>query len=205
MASKSLLIDTATVVFQAGVLEGDRFLAFFSSINDTLPGFFTLVAPLVSDFDFDEIIFCEGPGKTVGIRLALMFTRIFRTIHPRVRTYSYGTFALIDRIRAALLPDAAGLVCIPKNTTQFYISEGNRITLADHNALQSRKKTIYCLETQPLKSAHRDMIFVKYNLENHATTLRQIITPNGTIETAYDPQNDYKKWHPTFHNSLQNR
>ncbi|MDR0590431.1 MAG: hypothetical protein LBG09_01050 [Puniceicoccales bacterium] len=201
MASKSLLIDTATVVFQAGVLEGDRFLTFFLSINDTLPGFFTLMAPFVGGFDFDEIIFCEGPGKTIGIRVALMFTHIFKIMHPEIRTYSYSTFALIDRIRATLLPDAAGLVCIPKNTTQFYISEGNRITLMDYDALRSRKKILYCLETQPLKSAHRDITFIKYNLENHATVLRQISAPNDAIETAYDPQNDYKKWHPTFHNS----
>jgi hypothetical protein len=201
MASKSLVIDTATVIFQAGVLEGDHFLTFSSSINNTLPGFFTLMAPLVDGWDFDEIIFCDGPGKTAGIRLALMFTRIFKITRPQIRTYSYSTFALIDRIRTALFPDAAGLICIPKNATQFYISEGNQVTLVDYDTLRSQGKPLFCLETQPLKLAHRDMTFVKYNLQNYATVLRQIIASNNTIETPYDPQNNYKKWHPTFLNS----
>ncbi|MDR1303348.1 MAG: hypothetical protein LBJ81_01860 [Puniceicoccales bacterium] len=200
MAPQSLLIDTATAAFQAGVLEGDRLLTFSLSINNTFPGFFTLLAPFVDGFDFDEIIFCEGPGKTSGIRAALMFTRIFKIMRPQIRTYSYGTFALIDRIRAALLPDAAGLVCIPKNTTQFYISDENRVTLVDFDVLRARGKPIFCLETQPLKLAHRDITFIKYNLKNYATVLRQISAPNDAIETAYDPQNDYKKWHPTFRN-----
>jgi hypothetical protein len=193
MVLKSLVIDAATITFQAGILEGNQFIAFSSSSDDTLSGFFSILSLFINNFHWDEIIFCEGPGKLIGIRLTLMFIRIFKIIHPRVRIYSYGTLAFVDCIRHSLSLPPESLLCVPKNNGQYYIFERNQTFPVGREALPWQKRPIHCLTThhrEPL-----DPIFtpVKYHLKDHADALRMIITPNEAIETAYDPHNEYKK------------
>jgi hypothetical protein len=202
MALKSLVIDASTVTVQAGVLEGDRFVAFSSSTNDTLSGFFSTLSPFLNDFHYNEIIFCEGPGKLIGIHSTLMFTRIAKIIHPHIRIYSYSTLAFIDRIRHYLSLPPEGLLCASKNNMQYYIFDNNQISLVEDEVLQRRKEPIYCLSTHHRKSLNHSLIPIKYNLKNHADVLRTIITPNEAIETAYDPQNEYKKWNSLRHKSI---
>jgi hypothetical protein len=193
----SLVIDTSTVLHQAGILEGNRFIAFSSSEDDTLAGFFSILSPFLNNFHCGEIIFCEGPGKLLGIRSALMFTRIAKIVHPHIRTYSYGNLVLVDRIRNRLALPLGSPICVPKNNGQYYIFDGNQMTLVGYEALRSHQSPIHCLSTHHRGSPNRALIPMTYNLRNHADILRTIITPNETAETPYDPQNEYKKWTPS--------
>ncbi|MDR3317437.1 MAG: hypothetical protein LBS71_01375 [Puniceicoccales bacterium] len=202
MAIKSLIIDASTAVFQAGILKGDRFSNFSSSINDTLGGFFALITPFADDLDVEEIIFCEGPGKLLGIRATIMFTRILTVAHPLIYTYSYNTLALVDKMRAILNISPEGTICVPKNNTQYYILEGTQISLTDYEGLQLQRKPIYCLATHHRALKNHDLIPIQYNLEAHGNILRGIIVANKVIETAYDPQNEYKKWDSIRHKNI---
>jgi hypothetical protein len=229
MSSPSLLVDASTVLFQGGILETDRFLTFQSSPDDTLDGFFNFIEPIFNAFDFDGVIFCEGPGKLIGIRATLMFTRLFKVLHPRSKIYSYNTLTLAERIlgvhasknkeniskfsgdcgesngpQKLLINDKStatreNLVCVRKNTTQYYILQDNQIRSIDRATLESLGKRIYLIATR--RDEMEDPLFIplSYALENYGTIIREIITQNEAVETAYDPQNEYVKWEPLRH------
>jgi hypothetical protein len=198
MISKSLVIDASTITFQVGMLEGNQFTTFSSSSDDTLSGFFSILSPFINHPHWDEIIFCEGPGKLMGIRSTLLFTRIFKIIHPYIRIYSYSTLVFVDRIRHCLPLPPESLLCAPKNNEECYIFEHNQIFSTKHEALQQRKEAIHCIATHHRKSSNKWPNLIKYHLEDHGHVLRTIMTPNETVQTAYDPHNEYKK------NGIQN-
>ncbi|MDR1590819.1 MAG: hypothetical protein LBR92_02365 [Puniceicoccales bacterium] len=195
MAVQSLVIEASTAVHQIGVLEGDRFATFFSSTEGTLMGFFSILSQFSSDFHYDEIIFCEGPGQMLGIRSAIMFTRIAKIIHPHIRTYTYNNLVLVDRIRNRLLLPIEGLLCVRKGQTQHYIFEDDHIFPINNETLWCRTNPIYRLATHHHEMPDRALP-ITYDLRNHGDILRTVITPNEAIETTYDSQNEYKKWTP---------
>jgi hypothetical protein len=197
MASESLVIDTSTVLHQVGILTGNQFSAFSSSTDDTLSGFFATLSPFLNNFRYSEIIFCEGPGKLLGIRSTLMFTRIAKIVHPHIRIYSYSNLVFVDRIRNRLTLPSESPICVPKSNGQYYIFDGNQITLVGDEVLQCSPKPIHCLSIHHREPPNRAFISMTYDLGNHADVLRTIITPNETIETPYDSQNEYKKWIPS--------
>jgi hypothetical protein len=199
MASRSLVIDASTVVFQAGILEGDRFSTFSATKDDTLAGFFPLLAPFLKDFRCDEIIFCEGPGKLIGIRTTLMLVHILKIVHPHSRIYSYDALVLANRIRNRLSVPAEGLICASKSSAQYYIFEDGHITVVDTEHLRCRKNPLYCLATHHRETTAFPVIPLTYDLRDHIDFLPTIIAPNPAISTAYDPLNDYKKWVPLRH------
>jgi hypothetical protein len=105
MALKSLVIDASTNAFQAGILEEDRFVDYRFSDEDTLVGFFAMLTPITKGFQFEEVIFCQGPGKLIGIRATVMFLRVLQIAHPDIKIYSYSNLALAHKIRNPLLLD----------------------------------------------------------------------------------------------------
>ncbi|MDR2812443.1 MAG: hypothetical protein LBB05_01465 [Puniceicoccales bacterium] len=192
MALKSLVIDASTVVYQVGTLEGNRFTAFASSTDDTLPKFFSILSPFLNHFHYQEIIFCEGPGKLLGIHSTLMFSRIAKIIHPHIRIYSYSTLALAAYMRNRLSLPSESLFCVPRNSTQYYVFDNNSIVFAENEILQRQKAPAYCLTTHR-GTLNRAFIAITYDLRDYADILRTIIRPNEAVETIYDPQNEYKK------------
>ncbi|MDR2371952.1 MAG: hypothetical protein LBD60_02280 [Puniceicoccales bacterium] len=193
----SLVIDTSTILHQVGILEGNQFTTFSSSGNDTLAGFFSILSTFLNNFHYSEIIFCEGPGKLLGIRSTLMFARIAKIIHPHIRIYSYSNLVFVDRIRNRLALPPGSLICVPRNNGQYYIFDGNQITLVRDEELRCHQKPIYCLSIHHRESSNHALIPMTYGLGNHADILRTIITPNEAAETPYYSQNEYKKWIPS--------
>ncbi|MDR1435176.1 MAG: hypothetical protein LBI77_02105 [Puniceicoccales bacterium] len=233
MTFPSLLVDASTALFQGGVLEADRFSTFQFSPNDTLVGFFNFIAPIFNASAFDEIIFCEGPGKLIGIRATLMFTRVLKVIHPHIKIYSYNTLALAQRIlnghmsknrrNVSNFSDDYGenndpqklpknnknttvrenFICVRKNTTQYYIFQDNQIRSIDRRALESLGKRIHLIITQRDEAEDPLFIPLPYSLESYGTIIREIITENEAVESAYDPQNEYVKWKPLRHKNTE--
>jgi hypothetical protein len=192
----SLVIDASTVLHQVGSLEGNQFTTFSSSANDTLAGFFSILSPFLNNFHYSEIIFCEGPGKLLGIRSALMFTRIAKIVHPHIRIYSYSNLVFVDRIRNRLALPLGTPICVPKNNGQYYIFDDNQITLVGDEALRCHQTPIYCLSIHHRNPLNHAFIPITYDLGNHADMLQTIIIPNEAVETPYDSQNEYRKWIP---------
>lgn len=170
---------------------------FSSSTEGTLTGFFATLSQFLNNFYYSEIIFCEGPGQLLGIRSALMFTRIAKIIHPHTRTYAYSNLALLDRIRNRLSLSTEGILCVRRNRTQHYIFEDGHIFSIDDAALRHRTTPIYRLVTQRHETPDPLFIPVTYDSRDHTDILRTVITPHDATEIIYDSQNEYKKWTPS--------
>lgn len=102
MGLKSLVVDASTNVFQAGILEEDHFLEFFSTTDDTLTGFFDLLLQTIKSSVFEEVIFCQGPGKLLGIRATLMFVQVLKIVRPELSVRVYNSLALANKIQNPL-------------------------------------------------------------------------------------------------------
>ncbi|MDR2200502.1 MAG: hypothetical protein LBN94_00080 [Puniceicoccales bacterium] len=189
MSPKILLIDAATNLFQTGIFQNNQWLFFRSSSEDNLAGFFKLIKPIFEKFTPSRVIFCEGPGKLIGIRSTLMLLRIFKMIHPRLQIDSYTSLALAHHIDGS-----SSSVCVAKNRDQYYVFQDNRIGLVDRKTLSALGRPIHCLETQRNLQPDGDFISVKYDLQAHVQAIQDFAIPNESITTAYDPQDEYKKW-----------
>lgn len=99
MVLRSLVIDAASRIFQVGTIENGHFIEFLSSEDHTVIGLFNLLEQIISENKFSEVIFCEGPGKTIGIRATLMFLRILKIVQPQMKIYSYTSLELAYKMR----------------------------------------------------------------------------------------------------------
>jgi tRNA A37 threonylcarbamoyladenosine modification protein TsaB len=222
MSLKSLLIDTSTNVFQIGVLKENYFLDFFSSNDNALPDFFSLLTPILDNYTFEEVIFCQGPGKLIGIRTALMFLRVLKIIHPEIKIYSYNNLSLAHKIlnplpvnvpKIDLLTENSTenvsritfvtqysmrekIVCVRKNRSQYYVYSKGEIVIVDRKNLEMYGNPIYCLVTHDNVLLDATLIPMKYDLKECAEIIRSITSPSDAIETKFDPQGEYKKWKP---------
>jgi hypothetical protein len=230
MSSQSLVIDVATNVFQVGILERDHFAEYYYSHNTTLVEFFFLLQSVFKP-NFQEIIFCRGPGKLIGIRATLMFVRILKIMQPTIRIYAYDTLSLAygilkENILSGIAPQKSenkseeelvlpcrilnnsvvenrfspnDVVCLRKNSTQYYLYQNGKICLVQHNELEQRNRPVYCISTRQNEECDGPLIPVEYYLKDNGEVIRENMSLNNAIETEFDPENNYKQWKSIRH------
>ncbi|MDR1366299.1 MAG: hypothetical protein LBJ13_00075 [Puniceicoccales bacterium] len=228
MSSQSLVIDAATNVFQVGILEKDHFAEYYYSHDNTLIEFFSLLRSVFKP-NFQEIIFCRGPGKLIGIRATLMFVRILKIMQPAIKIYAYDAlsfaYGVLKRnisgeivqkksenrseeelvlphrilndsvIENHFLPN--DMVCLRKNSTQYYLYQNGKIALVQRNELGQR--AIYCVLTRQGEECDSPLIPMEYYLKDNGEVIRENMSPNNTIATEFDPENNYKQWKSIRH------
>lgn len=97
--SLSLVIDASTNIFQVGIMGEKEFIDFNTTENCTLNGLFELLDNFVSKYKFTYVIYCEGPGHTLGIRSTLMFLRILAISNPTIQIFSYTNLELAYKMQ----------------------------------------------------------------------------------------------------------
>ncbi|HCJ11693.1 MAG: hypothetical protein A2Y14_03920 [Verrucomicrobia bacterium GWF2_51_19] len=90
---KTLVIDSSLGTTQVGLgfgMEGDC----LTSETPTLESLFQLIDSLLQTHALSldrlgAIVYCEGPGSTLGIRIACMAIRTWKMLFPTLKIYSY--------------------------------------------------------------------------------------------------------------------
>lgn len=250
MVTRSLVVDAATNLFQAGILCDGRFVDFFLTDEDNLTGFFDMLKKVVRSEPFDRIIFCQGPGKLLGVRATLMFVRIMKIIRPELSIFSYDSLSMAHKLRNPLplegidfhhdededskweqlaeavddkdeidalefkkslkqtAPESTSMVqryiledmvCVRKNSTQFYIYGEGGPHLVDRTELEHQDVPVYYLPTSHENFDDSLLIPMKYNLEEGAEFIDELSSENSQIVTDFDPAGDFKEWSATRH------
>ncbi|MDE6576345.1 MAG: hypothetical protein K2L24_03040 [Opitutales bacterium] len=256
MVAQALVVDASTNRFQAGILAEDRFVEFFATEDDTVRGFFALLERIfAANPSFQRIIFCQGPGKLLGVRMTLMLVRVLKMTRPELEIFSYESLALAHKIRNPLslqdidwgsieneeeklqevaeasedtdeidalefrkslrnaVPDRPAIasqthpfedvVCVRKNSEQFYAYLNGHIKLVGRDVLEFQEGPVYSLPTTHNISDDPMLLPMVYDLEECAEYINMLATPNDSVDTNFDPQSDYRKWEPVPHSAVR--
>lgn len=177
---QALVIDASTNRFQAGILNDDRFVEFFATEDATVHGFFTLLEDIfAAQPTFQRVIFCQGPGKLLGIRMALMFVRVLKMTRPELAVFSYESLALAHKIRNPLALNI-DLNPVEDEESVLKIMTEEEADADEIDALEFRKSLRNAVSDRPAITSQthpfEDVVCVRKNREQFYAYL------NGQIE-----------------------
>ncbi len=99
-----LLLDSASSRIQAGLIRRDHPALWESAETDAGSGLFACVEKLIARAgspeqplpfaEIDAVLFCEGPGSVLGIRIAAVALRTWKTAYSQTH-YSYCSLAVV--------------------------------------------------------------------------------------------------------------
>lgn len=169
----SLVVDASSNLVQVGIPEKSRWLCLAKVEEQALEGLFLATENILRDSKKDiskinSVYYCEGPGSTLGLRLAAAFVKTLKWCHAHA---SFEVFAYNALDLASLL--------VPKENSiiQAPFRVGFRfVRLPHHNAVEAEKKIV----TQ-------EEAFSKYPDSFHLPDIRKRSIPVSPEKTlSYD-------------------
>lgn len=136
--SLSFVVDASTSPVQIGIPDTKRWTAIIRSDEQALEGLFSATEKVMDETgrktsEINRIFYCEGPGSTLGLRIAAAFVRTLRWTNkkPAFSVYSYNALDLAS----ALAPD-------PECTIQAPFRMGLRFVRIPHKDPRKSEKKI---------------------------------------------------------------
>lgn len=159
-SSLCLVLESATVPGFVGLREGSRWLCYktlsTSPLESLLPSIQACIEEALGPRGLEaiqSICYAKGPGSTLGLRLAEMFTRTLQKLHPAMACHAYHTLVLY----ALWLKVPHHHILCPRADHRWEVltQDGSpasmRIDILDSSQLPSLPYPIYYL---PLRKKH---------------------------------------------------
>ena len=169
----SLVVDASTNPVQVGIPEKRGWLCLAQVEEQALEGLFLATENILRDSKkeiskVNSVYYCEGPGSTLGLRLAAAFVKTLRWCHAHA---SFEVFAYNALDLASLL------VSSKKSVIQAPFRVGFRfVRIPNSNPLEAEKKII-----------PQDEAFSEYPNSFHLPDIRKRATPIIPEQTiSYD-------------------
>lgn len=208
----SLVIDASSETMQAGLWQAGEWLAFYESKEAPLESFFTAVDNLFTetakDFkDIDRIVFCEGPGSILGMRIVAIALQAWRIFFKE---------AAISVVSYNAMEWAASVVKEknPLNASFYTITPSRNLCWNVYDALQHKLMELSVQELKALQASQPESPFFlikqrktainlpfavidfDYNLHNHPTSFLKIelFTPRQDLDAISVNSPVFQKW-----------
>ena len=147
MSKELLLIDAATTKVLAAVFSCESGIVSLEEVSGhVVDSLFAAIDKILTEnncelSDFDGIVFCGGPGSTLGIRTELMFVRtILGLIKKDLSIYRYSTFDMAF----ALNPDAKNVALSYSNCKFLVKSRSGDVTkIVEKNEAEALTNAVF--------------------------------------------------------------
>ena len=205
--STYLLLDAATPTTQVGLLHEGAFTAFSSTDEAPLASLFTQAQSLMKEHNLgleslSGLIYCQGPGSILGVRLTLMAIRTWKRTHPHLQCYTYNSLALGSALVSETHTSEAFTFIAPGRQQRWHTLNNNQQKEIPADALGSLTGPIYTLP-QRKKSfcLPTDTHIIDYDLASHAKLFNKegLLTLTDAPETFNQTEATYKTWKPDRH------
>lgn len=204
----SLLVDASTNPVQIGIPNSNGWESLVRSEDQALEGLFSATVKVLEQSkikisQIDQIFYCEGPGSTLGLRLAAAFIRTLQWSHPRreLKVLSYNALdlaAILAPVENAVIqaPFRIGFRFVRVPHKSSLVSE--KKILPEEEALSEYQESYHLpdfrkrsKDVNPSKTLLYDLSNIRglYDLESVSKTCSTIVPYNPRA-----PQ--FKKWTP---------
>ncbi len=200
-----LLLDASALETQTGLLRNGKWLAFHRSSGETLEALFQGVSSCLSgaglDFkDVEGFLYCEGPGSVLGIRLAAMALKGWRSL-PGLKMapiYAYRSLPAMAHLMQLQERNGPPFHCIcegGKGLWNLY-SNGEMKTVSSEE-IENLEEPVYLIPLGRNKESPPQNAEIRpYHLEELPTILTSeaLFRRTETPEVYRTGANVYAKW-----------
>lgn len=201
LCEQCLLIDAATPLIQVAHVVDGKISMVHSRIGHCVDVLFNLVRDVMNDCglsldDIDGMIYCSGPGSTMGLRTALMSISTWEIFNSKkLQIFSYCS---LDMCRL-LYPNAKTFITCGTGNSVVKLDVGSQspvvITIDD---LQNESDIKFLNTRHVISAKFTGFDQVIYDLNNVSCDIHRICHPSdGTIHDFGD--NNYVKWAAGVH------
>ncbi|MDR0351540.1 MAG: hypothetical protein LBH49_02750 [Puniceicoccales bacterium] len=186
-----LVIDTATqksfvfVVVEWQVVD--------SFICDEPMMIFGFLRAVLNKYSFTKMVFCEGPGRVMGIRIAMLFLRSYVSLMEGVSTFSYTSLAFALEINK----DYDTIVCSKGMGNFFAMTRGADVVDSIDNegvkVLSSRRTAFLQTRPGPLKNMP-SFDFAKYDPMGGYVSALRATRSNCMVRSLFDSAGEFTLW-----------
>jgi hypothetical protein len=196
-----LLIDAATQIIQCGLIDSKgkilRVLHDSGNVVEVLPNLISEIC--VSKFD-DKlgIVYCYGPGSTLGLRLTVTAINVWTKFHrAELKLYRYSSLSMAKYLTGAGVVVYCGF-------GKFLAETPNGEVIAA-DSLDGYRENFCFLNTR--RVAPKEVLamnFVDYNLENFDGNIFETACEVKAFDALEmkDGGHDFVKWLPQRHAKL---
>ena len=206
----TLVVDASGTPIQMGLPTATGWSRMESDPGQAMEGIFRLVHLLFdsSDLRLDQVTtlyYCEGPGSTLGLRLAATFVKtLLWNGKGKVRLFQYNALDL-----AALIPDSepASLQAPFRRGRRFVRTPGasasligNKKIIDEENALSEYPDSLHLPDnrTSLLELPESSMLSYELSAINGLSDLNKISVPSDEPQPYSPEPMVFKKWEPTI-------
>lgn len=206
LADKSplLLADTASTLVQAAFFPGNgqvpRRAASSAQAGSAL---FETVGAVLDKVPFAEVravVFCEGPGSTLGIRTAAAACRAWRVVNPSLGIFAYKSLELVS---AALNRPGAAVICDARRDSWHFSMPGQPLRRVPTAELPRQAADVLLMPEHfatwtPMPAG---VATTPYDLETlwQAAADRPLIAPSDAPDAFLHEQPAYVTWTRQVH------
>ncbi|MDR2735864.1 MAG: hypothetical protein LBB20_03500 [Puniceicoccales bacterium] len=186
-----LVIDTATQ--KSFVFVVVRWQVVDSFVCDEPMMIFDFLKSVLEKYFFSKMVFCEGPGRVVGLRIAMLFLRAYSSLMEGVSTFSYTSLGFAMETNGAY----DRVVC-PKSMGDFFtMTKGSDVIdsiSVEQVKLLDPERTIF-LQTKPVVPKHMPgFSLAKYDpIGGYITALRSTRS-NCMARSLFDSAGKFTTW-----------
>jgi len=202
--SLPLVIDASSTTIQMGIPEQNDWLILEESNSLAMQGIFETCHKIFKNIDrnlreVDALLYCAGPGSTLGLRIAATFCRtILWNSNAQVKLFDYNALDL-----------AALIVNQPERTIQAPFRAKRRLVrlptdspfgkieiIEAEDTATAYPDSLHLPDNRPFKQEIPQDRLIDYKLCKIAglSDLHKICTPKETV-TPYSPEEvEFKKW-----------
>jgi len=153
-----LILDASSSVIQVGIWEEGVWLSFKNSQEHALECLFSCVADCLREAqlqlkDLNGIIYCEGPGSILGIRLVAMAIRTWKTL-PELQSipiYAYQSFAFVEAVIKTKFKAEVGYIISPSRNKLWNVFEDGKFKeLSEAELVKLSGKSVWMMPQRAL-------------------------------------------------------
>ncbi len=206
-----LVVDASSPLIQVGIPDHNGWKSMGVSKKQALEGLFASAEDAfrqlaLKSSKIDAIFFCEGPGSTLGLRIACAFVKTIQWAnHPDLRLYKYNALDmahLICGMQASIqAPFRRGF----RFVRQGEQAKGRKQILPEEEALAKFPASMHLPDPRKLNPSIPEDRTISYNLETQTQGLQDLLQVSEPCDIAapYSPRPaEFKKWkHPSHANS----
>ena len=200
-----MVVDASTPLLQVGVADRETWKSMATSEKQVLEGLFAAVEKSMekageSLSKIGTIFYFEGPGSTLGLRIAATFVRTLQWANkPEPKLYVYNALDMAKVIEPAALsiqaPFRRGFRFVRTGEEAI----GKKDILSIEEAREKHPESMHFPDPRNPGEEIKESSKINYQLEKQVRGLSELI-PISKIEkiaTPYAPRpTEFKKWQP---------
>lgn len=198
-----LVVDASSPLLQVGIPNKEGWHHVAVSEKQALEGLFAAAEEALKKHtqppsEIDAIFFCEGPGSTLGLRIACAFTRTMQwNNRPTPQLYKYNALDMAYVMSGQKVSIQAPFRRGYRFVRQGEQSIGQKEIFTEEEALKKFPESMHLPDPRKLNSSIPEKQIITYNLASNCRGLIDLLRVSQPCEiaTPYSPRPaEFKKW-----------